>query len=442
MPDAIYRFPEDFLWGTATSSHQVEGGNTNNNWFAWENEPGRIVNGQKSGLACDWWGGRWKEDLQNAANDGQNSHRLSIEWSRIQPALDHWDDEALEHYRQIIKGMLSLGLKPMVTLHHFTDPLWLYARGGWEDDQSPEYFAAYVRKVVSALSDLVDLWVTINEPAVYVTGGYIEGNFPPGKSDLGAAFKVMRNLLKGHAAAYRIIHELQPHAQAGYAKNYRGFEPARNWFLPDIWMANFQSASFNDAFSNALVDGRLRFALKSELVPEAIGTQDFVGVNYYTLERVIFKPFAFGDILSRRFFPKDAELSETGFIANLPRGMAAALKWAHKFKLPIYITENGVEDSTDSLRPSYTVQHLHEIWRVANFNWNIKGYFHWSQVDNFEWERAWTQRFGLWGLDVESQQRIRRPSVDMYAAICRENSISSDTVRKYAPHAFEKLFPG
>jgi len=441
MPDAIYRFPEGFLWGTATASHQVEGGNTNNNWYAWESQPGRIAKGHKSGLACDWWGGRWQEDLRNAANNGQNAHRLSIEWSRVQPAPDRWDDEALAYYREIIQGARKLGLKPMVTLHHFTEPLWLYDRGSWENERTPEYFAAYVRKVVGALSDFVDLWVTINEPAVYVTGGYIDGNFPPGKSDLGAAFRVMRNMLKGHAAAYRVIHELQPQAQVGYAKHYRCFEPARSWFLPDIWIAKFQSASFNDAFSNALVSGKLRFALKSEAVPEAIGTQDFVGLNYYSLDRVIFKPLAFSQILSRRFYPSDAELSETGFIANLPRGMASALKWAHQFKLPIYITENGVEDSVDAMRPSYTVQHLHEIWRVANFNWNIKGYFHWSQIDNFEWERGWTQRFGLWGLNVDTQERIRRPSVDLYAAICRENAISSETVRKFAPEAFEKLFP-
>ncbi len=441
MPEATYYFPEGFLWGTATSSHQVEGGNTNNNWYAWENEPGRIVNGQKSGLACDWWGGRWKEDLEHAARDGQNTHRLSIEWSRIQPKLDTWDENALDYYRQMLKGMHKLGLKPMVTLHHFTDPLWLYETGCWENENAPKYFAEYVRRVVSALKDLVDFWVTINEPAVYVTGGYIEGNFPPGKSNLTAAFTVMRNLLKGHASAYRIIHELQPAAAAGYAKNYRGFEPARNWFLPDIWITRFTSGSFNDAFSDAILNGRLKFALKNEAVPEAIGTQDFIGINYYSLEKVVFKPFAFKDVFHHRYFPKNSELSETGFIANIPRGMAAALKWARKFDLPIYITENGVEDSSDGMRPGYLARHLHEVWKAANFNWNIKGYYHWSQVDNFEWERAWTQRFGLWGLDVETQKRIRRPSVDLFADICKENALSSEMVRKYAPKAFEALFP-
>lgn len=441
MPEATYHFPDGFLWGTATSSYQVEGGNENNNWYAWENEPGRIAGGQKCGLACDWWGGRWKEDLENAANDGQNTHRLSIEWSRVQPKRNVWDEEALEHYRQILKGMHKLGLKPMVTLHHFTDPLWFYESGCWELDDAPKYFAEYVRKVVSALKDLVDFWITINEPAVYVTGGYIDGSFPPGKSDLGTAFIVMRNMLKGHAAAYNIIHELQPQAEVGFAKNYRGLDPSRPFFLPDICITRFISSSFNDSFSNTLCNGRFRFAMKGEDIPEAINTQDFVGINYYSLDKVVFKPLAFKDVFHRRYYPEGSELSETGLIANLPQGITTALKWARKFNLPIYITENGVEDSKDNLRPQYTVQHLHAIWRAANSGWNIKGYYHWSQVDNFEWERAWTQRFGLWGLDVKTQKRIKRKSVDLFGQICKENAISSDAVRKYAPQAFSKLFP-
>ena len=125
MPKASYHFPQGFLWGTATSSHQVEGGNTNNNWSAWENTPGKIVNGQKAGLACDWWGGRWREDFDRAAEGGQTSHRLSLEWSRIQPSRDRWDEDSLAYYREMITGLNQRGIKPMITLHHFTDPLWL-----------------------------------------------------------------------------------------------------------------------------------------------------------------------------------------------------------------------------------------------------------------------------------------------------------------------------
>jgi len=134
-------------------------------------------------------------------------------------------------------------------------------------------------------------------------------------------------------------------------------------------------------------------------------------------------------------------MSETGFIANVPEGMYQALKWARQFNLPIYITENGVEDSTDNLRPAYLALHLHQVWRATNFNWQVKGYFHWTQVDNFEWERGWTQRFGLWGLDLDTRQRIHRPSADMYAAICKENGLSSQTVRQFAPFVVDTLFP-
>jgi beta-glucosidase len=125
----------------------------------------------------------------------------------------------------------------------------------------------------------------------------------------------------------------------------------------------------------------------------------------------------------------------------VPRGFFEGLKWAHQRRLPIYVTENGIEDRVDDFRRRYTLLHLHQLWRACNFNWEIKGYFHWSLVDNFEWERGWTQRFGLWGLENETQKRVRRPSVDMYAAICRENAISYATVEKFAPELVPVLYP-
>ena len=383
MLEATYHFPKGFLWGTATSAHQVEGGNTNNNWYAWENEPGRIHKGQRSGLACDWWGGHWKDDLAKAVKDGQNAHRLSIEWSRIQPTADTWDDGVLDKYRAMLAGMRDLGLEPMITLHHFTDPLWIYEQGGWENGETPVMFTKFVRKTVAALKDLVTLWITINEPAVVTNGGYLEGSFPPGKNDLAAAFKVMSNMLRGHAAAYRIIHEIQPDAQVGFAKHYRALKPARPWFLPDVWITNFSSKSFNDGFSNTLVNGNFKFALFRADIPEAVGTQDYIGLNYYSMDQVAFKPFAVKDIFQHRFYPQDARVSETGFIANRPEGIHEALKWAHAFNLPIYITENGVEDSTDRMRSAYLLEHLREVWKAANSNWRVKGYFHWSQAVSY-----------------------------------------------------------
>lgn len=441
MPQATFHFPTGFLWGTATSSHQVEGSNTNNNWAAWEAEPGRIKFGHTSGKACDWWGGRWKDDFDRAADTSQNAHRLSIEWSRIQPKPDTWNEEALNYYREIVRGLTQRNMTPMVTLHHFTDPLWLVEKGGWENPESAQIFDVYVSRVVEALKEYVSLWVTINEPNVFTYGGYLNGGFPPGKNDLASAFNVLSNLLRGHALAYRTIHRIQKQSRVGIALNYRSFAPARPASPFDRWMARFLHQNFNQSFIRALVDGKFRFALRGMEIPEAAKTQDFIGVNYYSRDQVAFKPLAYQSFFHQLRYPKDADLSDTGFIANIPEGMFEALKWANGFNLPILVTENGVEDADDDLRPRYTIQHIHQMWRAVNFNYPIKGYFHWSLVDNFEWERGWTQRFGLWGLDPETQMRTRRASVDVYANICQRNGIASEMVEKFAPEALTQLFP-
>ncbi len=441
MVEAAYHFPTGFMWGTATAAHQVEGGNKNNNWAAWEQEPGRIHQGQHSGLACDWWGGRWQEDFDRAAESGQNAHRLSIEWSRIQPAPGIWDEDALDHYRQMVRGLRERGMTPMVTLHHFTDPLWISEQGGWERDISQE-FAIFAEKVVGALKEYVHLWCTINEPNVYTASGYVLGVFPPGKNSLPTAFKVMENMVRGHAAAYQAVHRAQPQAQVGLAMHYRRFVPYRPGSPLDRWAARTMSRTLNEFFTDAAATGVLRFPFYTKKLAAARGTQDFIGINYYTEENTAFSLLRPGELFTRRFYDPEAPLSTTGFIAHKPEGFYPTLKWATQYKLPVYITENGVEDPDDRLRPRYLAEHIHQLWRAVNFNWPIKGYFHWSLVDNFEWERGWSQRFGLWALDETTQARRMRPSAAFYAEICRQNGISSDMVNRYAPQSLPVLFPG
>ena len=440
MPENRLLFPKGFLWGTATAAHQVEGSNTNNNWYAWENTPGKIKSNHKSGLACDWWGGRWQEDLDRAAAMGQNAHRFSVEWSRVQPASDRWDQDAIDRYRQMAHGMAERGLKPMVTLHHFSDPLWLMAQGGWEDDSVPEKFAAFTTRVVEALKDYVTLWVTTNEPNGYVSNGYVFGVFPPGKHDQIAAYKVMRNLVRGHAAAYAAIHRIQPEARVGVAHSYRPLRIARPW-LPLDWLArSFVDRNYNQVFPHALMDGRMKFLSRVEHMPAAAHTQDFMGINYYSVDEIMFALKPAQLFLDRRF-PHGSELSETGFVANVPVGLYDTIRWAHQFKLPILITENGVEGNGDELRQRYILEHIYQAWRAVNQHLPVEGFFYWTLVDNFEWERGWSQCFGLWGLTPETQERHWRPSVDLYTAICQENGITRPTTHKFAPVLEGKLFP-
>jgi beta-glucosidase len=441
MAEATFQFPRGFLWGTATAAHQVEGRNTNNNWYVWEQE-GHILQDQECGLACDWWGGRWKEDFDRAVQAGQNAHRFSIEWSRIQPAPDRWDEDALDYYREMLRGLYDRGMTPLVTLHHFTDPIWVMEKGGWENEDTVHHFQAYVEKVVSALKEYTTTWCTFNEPNVYTTMGYLMGDFPPGKQDLGSAFRVMTNLVKGHAAAYRAIHKIQVEARVGLVVNYRDMIPHRSWFPLDQLVTGVQSRTYNDFFPKAAETGKLHFPFQRSTVPEAKGTQDYLGINYYTRDRVAFSLQAREELFGKRFYDPDALLSETGFIAHKPEGLYEALQWGTQFDVPLIVTENGVDDSKGELRPRYLAEHVHQIWRALNHNWPIEGYFHWTLVDNFEWERGWSQRFGLYELDVETQVRSRRPSADFYEEICKNNALSSRMVAEHAPAASEILFPG
>jgi beta-glucosidase len=438
---ATFHFPRGFLWGTATAAHQVEGNNTNNQWWKWEQEG--HTHGT-SGLACDWWGGRWREDFDRAAEAGQNAHRLSVEWSRIQPTPDSWDEDALERYRVMLRGLRERGMTPLITLHHFTDPVWL--GDGWETGAAIPQFERFVRKTVEALKEYCTLWCTINEPNGYALNGYIShgvATFPPGKNNPKLAFRVVANMIRAHAAAYRAIHEIQREARVGYALNYRSFVPYRSWSPLDRLSVNIAFTSLNNGFPSALATGVMRSPLGSIKIPEARGTQDYFGLNYYTRDFIAFDLRKPKTLFANNFYARDADLSENKFMANEPEGMFEGLKWIVRTfpDLPIIVTENGVEDSDDDQRPRYIAQHIHQLWRAVNFNWPIKGYFHWSLVDNFEWERGWSHRFGLWALDETTQKRARRPSADLYAEICRENGLSSEMVQKYCPEVFDKLFP-
>jgi beta-glucosidase len=314
-------------------------------------------------------------------------------------------------------------------------------RGGWSNEIIVSHFERYVRKAVGSLKDLVDTWVTINEPNLVAYLSYLTGVFPPGEHSVTSTFTALRNTTLAHAAAYHAIHEVQPEARVGLAHHYRGLRPANPKNVFDRWIARFRNHIFNDVIANAAHTGRFRLPGASQAMPQAARTQDFIGLNYYSTEQFGFNLRHPARALTVGQYPADADLSPSGFIANAPEGFWLALQWANRFGRPIIVTENGIEDPDDTIRPRYLASHLRQLWRAVNFNWPIEGYYHWSLVDNFEWERGWTQRFGLYELDVETQERRERPSARFYAEICRENALSSDMVERYAPEALDVLFP-
>jgi beta-glucosidase len=440
MPKATFYFPKDFRWGTATSSHQVEGNNTNNDWWAWEQQPGRIQDGSRSGLACNWWENA-EADLDRAAEMGTNAHRLSIEWSRVEPRPGVFDQEALDRYQQIVQALRTRGMEPMVALHHFANPLWLAERGGWEQDGVVADFGRYVRAVVERLGELVPLWITINEPMVYMVLAYLDGVHPPGKSSLASAACVVENMLKGHAAAYEIIHELQPTAQVGVAHQVRILDPYHPRSPLDRWTTRIAHTIFNESFIQAISHGRVRWPLGRGRMDKVAGTMDFYGLNYYTRDRVSFSLGQAHNLFARRQLSPDAEPLDNGYGEFYPHGLLRAIKMAAAYNRPIYITESGLPDADDDQRPRHILAHLHKTWAAIQGNIPVMGYYHWSLIDNFEWERGWVERFGLIELDVETQERTLRRSGELYGRICRSGCLDWEMVSTYAPELLGEMFP-
>lgn len=440
MAKATMFFPPDFLWGTATSSHQVEGNNQNNDWWHWEQDGGHIADGGCSGLACNWWENA-EADLDLAAEMGNNAHRLSLEWSRIEPQPSVFDDEAISRYREILQAMHTRGIEPMVTLHHFSNPMWLAEKGDFDSGLVIDYFRRYAAKVVAGVGDLVSKWITINEPMAYFLYRYLEEYFPaPADRGWSAGMRALGHMLGCHAAAYEVIKETYPSAQVGVAKQYRPVEAWPPGNRLDRWWARRVSHFFNDQWLESIMSGRMRWPLGRGLVKGLAGTLDFVGINYYSRSLVRFPPRP--GRLYETGAPDGGTMTKDGFFELYPRGLFKAIKACLRYKKPIYISENGLPDAADKLRPAYILSHLRETWRAISFNLPVMGYFHWSLVDNFEWDRGWTQRFGLISMDPETQKREWRPSAHLYSEICHSNHISSDQAARYAPDLMETMFPG
>ncbi len=440
-------FPDGFIWGVATAAHQYEGGNTNNQWYAWE-QAGRIKTGDTCGLACDWWE-HAERDLDLAQEMGVKGLRLSLEWSRIEPQPGTWDHKALDRYRQILAGLRERGIEPLVTLHHFTNPLWLEERGGFLAADVVNRFARYTRTAVEALSDLCDFWCTINEPNVYAVAGYAVGEFPPGrKGDIGSAIRAQANMARAHGAAYETIHSVQPHARVGWAQNYNVFDPAHRGSPLDRTIAGVMDAAFNDFFPRAVLTGKAAFpfSLFAGDLSEARGACDFVGINLYYRDQVAFDPRRPTELFGRRFplpgSPQGDDGSTPVYSEVYPEAIRRVAERVRVFGRPIYVTENGLADPRDRLRPWQIASAVRSLHGAIAAGIDLRGYYYWSLVDNFEWSEGWRMRFGLVALDPVSQTRTPRPSAALYSAIARANALRVEIVREHAPDALAETFPG
>ena len=423
----------------------MEGNNTNNDWWAFEQRPGAIWTGDRSGLACDWWRNA-ELDFDCMAGMGHNTHRLSVEWSRIEPQEGVFDPGAMARYRQMLLGLRQRGIEPMVTLFHFSSPLWLARQGGWSNPAVVGYFRRFVRYTVEQLGDLVTLWCTINEPNIYALMGYLAGIHAPGRKSLKLFFRVWKHLLLAHAGAYRVIHAMQGGAQVGLVINLIVLQPMDPADRPAALLARLASYLLQDIGLRAVTQGRLPFPIAAP--PASVGallnSTDFWGVNYYMRFRIGMSRVAGRWRLVLGPTP-GAEVSDScnghPYGEVYPAGLYQVLMDVARLGKPIYVTENGLPDADDDQRPRFLLRHLAEIQRAIAAGADVRGYYFWTLTDNFEWSAGWTWRFGLIGLDEKTQTRTPRPSARLYEQIIRANAITPGMVQEYAPEVLADLFP-
>lgn len=444
-----------FYWGTATAAHQVEGFNTANDWYLWEMIPGKIDNGDVSGATVDHYH-RYDEDFALAEQMGHNAYRFSVEWSRIEPIRDFYDPQAIRHYHEVLASLKRHGLTPFVTLHHFTHPQWVLNPlrpdtdlDAWLSDETVEEFVEFCADMAAEYGREVDFWITINEPMVLVNGMYFEGGYPsdtePFHLEEGrqAAFR----LFQAHAAAYHRIHETDVWdadgdghpALVSSAKHMRIMAPKNPRSAWDIEGAEQVDYVFNQVFFDVLLDGMVDADLDRDYTspgtdpaegyhPELAGTLDYIAVNYYSRSVVTGLPF----IPYVKGFPEEnpdpaVEHNEMGW-EIYPDGFRQVLERLGRYGLPVFVTENGIPDQDDDQRPKFLVDHVDAMFQAAANGVDLRGYLHWSLMDNFEWAQGFWPRFGLVAIDYDTLERNPRPSAALYSEIIQAGR-ATDEIR-------------
>ncbi|MDA8344396.1 MAG: family 1 glycosylhydrolase [Thermaerobacter sp.] len=391
-------FPEGFLFGAATSSHQVEGGNDNCDWWDWE-----LAGGSKdpSGNACEHYS-RFPEDIALLRRLGLNSYRFSLEWSRIEPEPGRFETKQLEHYREMALACRAQDVEPIITLHHFTLPRWLSAQGGVLAPGSTERFAAFCNAATDALEGAARYIITINEPMVLVLMGYLDGVWPPGRKSPAAAAAAAMRLVRWHRAAYACIHDRHPDMLVGIAKHWIDFQPLDRANAVHRRGAALQNYLFNRWYLRAIRDA-----------------YEFIGLNYYSTRYVT------GLRTGEPLASPDEPHTEMGWSIS-PQGFERSLRALREYRRPILVAENGIASSDDAQRQRYIVDHLTAVRHAMREGVPVIGYQYWSLLDNFEWAEGYRPQFGLFHVDRGTQERTVRQSGRLYGEIASTGRLPAE----------------
>ena len=384
-------FPGGFVWGAATAAHQVEGGNWNNDWWAWETCANSVC-AEPSGDACNHWA-LYENDLDLLAGFGFNAYRFSVEWSRIEPEDGMWSNAAIDHYRKVCEACHARGITPIVTFHHFTNPRWVSHLGGWEEPDNADRFAAFCGRTTERLGDLIGWACTINEPNIVATIGYLAGMFPPGRRDPKLRHAVNDVLIDAH-------HKARDAIKAG-----PGDFPVGLCLAMSDYVAVDGGESRRDRIRRNMQDVYL----------EAARGDDFIGVQTYSRDRV----GPDGVVATEDGVP----VTQMGYEV-WPESLEATIRRATEVTdgVPVLVTENGIGIEDDDVRIDYVSRALTGVQNCLADGIDVRGYTYWSLMDNFEWALGYRPKFGLIAVNRTTFERTPKPSATWLGAIAKANA--------------------
>ena len=417
-----FKLKAGLLLGSATAATQIEGGDENNNWARFAAE-GKVKDGSTPVRADDHYA-RFREDIDLMAEMGLQIYRFGIEWSRIEPKRGEYCEEALAHYREEIAYMISKGIRPLLTLHHFTNPLWFEDMGAFEHKDSPEIFLSLVKRSIESFGDLVSEYITINEPNVYATNSLLFGEWPPEKRSMTSVVRAFSNMTAAHIKAYRYIHEKRKEmgfddTKVSFANHLRIFAPENPQNPLHRFFANASAYLFQDAITTAMMTGKCRYPILRRQGVKKGKYYDFIGINYYSRSTVR----GFADGVKADCFKNDLgwEIYHEGLLDLSER-------LYEKYHAPVFVTENGTCDNTDAFRPRFIYDQLKLISEKEN---HITRYYHWSFLDNFEWKEGESARFGIVHVDYETQGRTVKNSGKLYASIIQNGGVTEEAYEAF-----------
>lgn len=415
-------FKDQLSLGVAAAATQIEGGECGHNWNDWYAK-GNIKDNSNPARATNHYK-LWKDDANLMAEMKIEHYRMGIEWARICPNEGQVDEAVIEHYREELQYFKEQGITVLLTIHHFTNPMWFEQRGAFTKKENIRYFLDFVKLVVNVFGDLVSEYITINEPNVYATNSYYFGEWPPGEKSLSKAVSVMSNMAMCHIKAYQMIHSMRESmgysdTKVSFANHVRVFDPQNLKNPLHCICAKLLDWFFQGAITEAISTGSFKWPLKKDQDISKGEYLDFIGINYYTRSTVS----GFGDGVKQ-----DAPKNDLGW-EIYPEGIVRYADHIYKLlKRPIYITENGTCDNQDAFRAKYIYEHLKVI---SLSTLPITRYYHWCFCDNFEWVEGESARFGLVHVNYETQERTIKGSGRFYTKMIEKRAISEELYKEY-----------